>query len=495
MASLKDTTTDNVYSEGNSITAPNLTVEDIEAGTDDTFITRGFLGKENASKRVRKILSRGAYAQTGVLTEDDKILIWGNTNQNNLGLGNAVNQNTPTEVQFPSYLSEFGVRDAVLVGNNGYVLFENNELWGWGYNYRGTLGIGNTTTQRIPLLCSTNVLTIIPPENLTYQHNDFRFFITKTNSSNYWGCGYNAQGGLGIGTNVTAESTWLDVGIPTTWKLYNFGGTYGCAFVTHPSETTKACGKNGYGQLGVGNTTSPQKTWIDVVGTLANLYPTHIESASGHYNTAAYGTGSSFFTISTGAVWAVGDDGYGQLGNASTVDISTAIEITTVGTCERVSQIGTLATMFVKSTSVYRAGRNAEGQLFDSTTTNTGANPPVEYIPSGTLNGVWTFSRGNTYSYETGVYLLIDNTLYASGDNGAGELGVGSTGNKTSLVEVPTPVGKTVVDIQENGYTQGGRYHQFLMDDGTLYTAGYGGRNNIGDGFTNNAWTMRRVWL
>ena len=68
-----------------------------------------------------------------------------------------------------------------------------------------------------------------------------------------WGWGYNAQGQLGLG-NTTYYSSPKQVGALTTWSQIANGNTH--AIATKTDGTLWSWGYNVYGQLGLGDTTS-----------------------------------------------------------------------------------------------------------------------------------------------------------------------------------------------------------------------------------------------
>ncbi len=83
--------------------------------------------------------------------------------------------------------------------------------------------------------------------------------------------------------------------------------------------------------------------------------------------------------------------------------------------------------------SVWSWGDNTSGQLGDNSTTQL--NAPVQVVGAGgtgTLSGVIAIALGNMSSFA----IKSDGTLWAWGDNSAGQLGIG---NYTSP-SVPTQV-------------------------------------------------------
>ena len=90
-------------------------------------------------------------------------------------------------------------------------------------------------------------------------------------------------------------------------------------------------------------------------------------------------------------------------------------------------------TVYLKSDgTVWAAGRNFNGQLGDGTTTQ-GTNPVQVTNADGTgLNGVVGISAGG----DRTVYLKSDGTVWAAGYNSSGQLGDGTTTDRTNRVQV-----------------------------------------------------------
>ena len=506
MASLKDTTLSGDLVINDTVKATGYTIDEINAVGDKSLVTKEYLDSVNNFRKVKKIISTSGYTQMAVWTEDDKILTWGNNLNNCHGIGVVTDQKTPVEVQFPPADVATGIKDASVVAHSGYVLFNNGNLYVWGYNASGNLGLNDITTRTYPVLSATNVESIIPPENVSYQISQFRFFITKTTDNYFYGCGYNGYGGLGLG-HTSATNVWTQIGTYSklTYKLWNFGGTYGGTFLTSISGNgALACGYNTYGQLGTDATpTNINSTFLPVLSvTTENII--NVESASGYYSAAAYGYGSTFFVTSaaTNKLYACGFNAYGQLMNSATTQLNTPtatispVAPSSIGNVHQIGMVGTFVEQVYSGDTIgyWKAGYNAHGQMH---TGNTTTQIAIAYESTSDANQkIWTFSNGHTYSYVTTVFVYKGGKLYASGEGANGQCGRGTAvANNTGLAEVLIPNPEMIIQVEQNGYDATGFYYHFLMSDGRLYATGYGGRNGIGDGTVNDAWVPRRVRL
>lgn len=119
---------------------------------------------------------------------------------------------------------------------------------------------------------------------------------------------------------------------------------------------------------------------------------------------------------------------------------------------------------------IYSWGRNNSGQLGDGTTSSRTLPGPVSRINSGEL----TFSA-LAASGETSYALANDGRVFAWGQNNNGQLGDGSTQNRS----VPTPVSTS------NTFSQiaaGSGFAIALTDQGVAWSWGFNTSGNLGDG-------------
>ena len=135
----------------------------------------------------------------------------------------------------------------------------------------------------------------------------------------------------------------------------------------------------------------------------------------------ACGREYSVYLKSDGTVWATGNNGYGQLGDGSTTNRSNPVQVKNADGTGLTGVVGISAghyhTLYLKSDgTVWAAGDNREGQLGDGSTTNR-SNPVQVKNADGTgLTGVVAVSAGSAHA----VYLKGDGTVWATGDNRKG---------------------------------------------------------------------------
>ncbi|XP_041357060.1 RCC1 and BTB domain-containing protein 1-like [Gigantopelta aegis] len=97
-------------------------------------------------KRVAQVACGGHHSMA--LTADGEIYAWGQNNCGQVGTGTTSNQPTPRRIT-----AVIGCRPAVALAcgqTTSMALMDNGELFGWGYNGNGQLGVGNNVNQPNP---------------------------------------------------------------------------------------------------------------------------------------------------------------------------------------------------------------------------------------------------------------------------------------------------------------------------------------------------------
>ena len=180
---------------------------------------------------------------------------------------------------------------------------------------------------------------------------------------------------------------------------------------------------------------------------------------------------------SEGTVWTWGYNVYGQLGDGSTTNRTTPVEVSNLSGITAVAG-GFSHTIALKSDgTVWTWGYNTYGQLGDET--NTSRSTPVKV---SNLSGVIAIANGANST----IALKSDGTVWAWGDNESGELGDGTTTNRKTPVQVSSLGGIAAI--------AGGSEHTIaLKSDGTVWAWGHNRRGQLGDGTTTGRYIPVQV--
>ncbi|ANF52067.1 hypothetical protein A0O34_16775 [Chryseobacterium glaciei] len=246
------------------------------------------------------------------LKQDGTLWIWGRNLYGILGNGTG----TSTEIKHPTQIGTETNWTDISVGRY-FALGKkaNGDLYGWGANDYGQLGLGNNTNVFTPTLIQQNVNK--------FSAGYFHTLIVKTNGT-LWGAGYNDWSGLGVGTSVGWYNTFQqESSNASDWE--SVCGTYANSFAIKTNGTLWSAGTNIEGQTGLGTPASlgtnetanftqigTDTNWKSVVGGIYHTLglKTNGELWSwGHNNNGRLGigvTGNIYYTPQqvAGATWA-----------------------------------------------------------------------------------------------------------------------------------------------------------------------------------------------
>jgi Regulator of chromosome condensation (RCC1) repeat len=250
-------------------------------------------------------------------------------------------------------------------------------------------------------------------------------------------------------TAMAATSTAISAGYFHTCALTSAGGV-------------ECWGYNGDGELGDGTTTS-------------KTTPTEVSGLSSGVTAISAGAFHTCMATSVGEVKYWGDNGDGELGDGTTTNKTTPIEVSGLvdGAAISAGGVHTCALIHRRpSDGVECWGDNFHGELGDGTETNK--TTPL-YV-SGLVDGVAAISAG---AYHT-CALTIAGGVECWGFDQQGQLGDGTTTTKTTPVDV-SGLSSGVVAI-----SAGGLHTCALTSAGGVECWGYNAYGELGDGaFTN----------
>ncbi len=338
---------------------------------------------------------------TLVSTSSGNLYTWGENKYGQLGLGNNndQNQNTPQLVQLPN--GEQVIQMAAGFGHT-LALTSSGRLYAWGEN-DDQLGLRYNTRQNTPQLVPIN-------EQVTQIAAEAYHTLVLTSTGKLYAWGSNQYGQLGLGNNndqnqntpqlvqlpINEQVTQIATGECHTLVLTSLGNLY-------------VCGYNSDGQLGLGNNNNQNTPQLVPI----NEQVTQIAAGERH----------TLVLTSTGKLYAWGWNYYGKLGLGNYNDQNTP-QLVPIN--EQVTQIAagfgyTLA--LTSSGRLYAWGDNKYGQLGLGNYNNQNTpqlvpiNEQVTQITAGGLHTLVLTSTGN---------------LYAWGWNDCGQLGLENNNQNTN---------------------------------------------------------------
>ena len=194
------------------------------------------------------------------------------------------------------------------LSNHSLILKTDGTLWGCGYNGYGQLGLGDTTNRTTFTQVTTN-----SDDVKSIYCGGYHTLILK-NDDTLWGCGYNQYGQLGL-KDTTNRTTFTQITTNTDdVKEVYCGENYTLLLKT--DGTLWGCGYNGYGQLGLGDTTN--RTTF-----------TQVTTNSDDVKQVYCGDRHTFILKNDGTLWGCGGNGFGQLGLGDNTNRTTFTQITT----------------------------------------------------------------------------------------------------------------------------------------------------------------------
>ena len=240
---------------------------------------------------------------------DGTLWAWGTGLNGRLGDGTVVNRSSPVQIGALSNWSRVfaGKKHSVAVKTDG-------TLWSWGYNNGGPLGDGTVISRSSPV--QIGALT-----NWYFLAASYTTMAVKTDGT-LWSWGNGTSGVLG-GNATANRSSPVQVGALTNWSAVS------CANKTAASVKTDgtlwAWGYNAQGQLGQSN-------------TIYRSSPVQVGALTNWSRVGLNGNACAVVSLKTdGTLWAWGHNNVGQVGDSTTINKSSPIQVGALANWSQVS--------------------------------------------------------------------------------------------------------------------------------------------------------------
>jgi len=342
---------------------------------------------------------------------------------------------------------------------HGFAIQSNGTLWSWGGNAFGQLG--DVVNRSSPV----QVGTLNTWYNVSSR--DYHTIATRTNGT-LWSWGQNVSGQLGL-NDFTLRSSPVQVGTLNTWTGDISTGV-GVSMMIRSDGTLWGMGDHRYGMLGWGSSS-------------IELLP--IDSGT-TWVSASTGTSHTVAIKNNGTMWSWGQNNLGQLGEGplgSAFNKYSPVQIGLLNTWSKVSA-GSNHNMAIKTDgTMWGWGQASSGKLGDNTTSNKSS--PVQ-IGTRTWNNVYS---GNEHT----IAIRTDGTLWAWGSNNNGQLGDNTGVNKSSPVQIGTLNNWSSASTTKNDFSYSNT--AAIKTDGTLWIWGQNNYGNLGNNTSGFAYRSSPVQL
>jgi len=327
--------------------------------------------------------------------------------------------------------------------------------WVWGSNDSGQLGInswGPSSTNRAVQIHGVNNVGFL--SNVVATAAGTYHWVALLENSTLRSCGANWAGQLGDGTTSYRITP---VAVSSLSNVVAISAGHDHTLALREDGTVWAFGANDSGQIGDGTTT--QRTSPVQVSGLSNV----VAVAAGSYHSIAL--------KGDGTLFGWGYNQYGQVGDGTkTTRLSPVQCVFTNGVAVA---CGTFFTVMIKADStVWGVGANWYSQLGNGSSANEVTNP----VQAVGLTGATAIDAGDQHS----IARKSDGSMWAWGLNSSGQLGDGTTSNRSTPVQSTNLTG--VVEVSA------GKFHSLAVkSDGTIWSTGLGSSGQLGNATNSNA--------
>ena len=328
------------------------------------------------------------------------------------------------------------------------------------FYFKGTQESTNAQIQAVSNAISSNTVSvnIIIPATQVSAGGFHTCALLQNGSVKCWGDNNSGQ----LGNNMTTDSStpFQVLGLGSEVSAISAGYQHACAI---QNGSVKCWGYNYYGQLG-DNTTTNSSTPVQVSGLDSGVSAI---SAGSHHTCAL---------LQNGSVKCWGINNNGQLGDNTTTNSSTPVQVSGLDSGVSAISAGSHhACALLQNGSVKCWGRNNQGQLGDNTTNMS--QTPISVV--GFDSGVSAISEGGNHTCA-----IQNGSVKCWGSNSYGQLGNNTIANSSTPVQVVSNSSFSPL-INVSAISVGENHTCAMLQNGFVKCWGQGNFAQMGNGSSN----------
>ncbi|MCZ4497445.1 MAG: hypothetical protein JWM25_2030, partial [Thermoleophilia bacterium] len=420
----------------------------------------------------------GGDDQSYVLRADGTIWAFGNNGAGQLGDNSGLRQTRAVQSRYADNSFLTNIIQVAASGANATVLRSDGTVWSWGIGLGGRNG-DNTANQRNRAVQSLYSGGAPLTDIVSVARGDMTGMVIRADGT-VWTWGSNPRAQLADNTIVdrTGAIQMTKVGGTAITDAIQVAGGYLHSMVLCADGTVWAAGFNDEGNLGDGTSGTDRMRLVQMTKSGGTTLDRVVAITGGAYHSA--------MLRADGTVWTAGMNEYGSLGTGAALpaakETRAVLSLFPRGTgYVQVSKgVGHAVALRADGTA-WAWGTNADGELGDGTTTSRGKPVQVTTGVATPLTDIVQVAAGG----EHAVAVRADGTVWAWGDNAAGQLGDGTTTDRVRAVQV-TRTGAIAV-IGATKVTAGALHTTIVLVDGSVLATGANPDGQLGDGTTTAA--------
>lgn len=364
------------------------------------------------------------------------VFAWGENEVGQLGDG------TTAEADAPVAVPGLSKATSLAIGwKFGLALLSDGTVESWGENTWGQLGDGTDTGPQTchanfaqaagyQVPCGTTPVPVTGLSDVIAIAAGAEHGLALLSNGTVMAWGDNESGQLGDGTQTNGD---VPVAVHGLNEVVAIAADQGASLAVLKNGTVMSWGYDGGGDLGQGREEPPQDLPAPVSG-LADA-----RALAGFLN-------SNLALTASGTVMSWGENGFGELGDGTTVNSDVPVAVSGLNEVRAVAR-GEDSLALLANGSVMAWGSNISGQLGIGTRTGPAECLPMNFcsltpVQVSELKDVRAIAAGSQHN----MALLSNGEVMAWGQDWSGQLGTGAKAEIDTTVPAPVP---GLIDVSE----------------------------------------------